>query len=214
VNLDLFDDPSLAPIPLEDADIRFMHGFYRDEQARRAFEVLLRETAWKQETIRLWDKEMLQPRLSAWYGDPGTHYTYSGKTFAPLPWLESLRVIKDDVERVTGHRFNSVLLNLYRNEDDSVAWHSDSEPEFGAEPAIASLSLGETRLFRLRHRTRKDVKRVDIALTNGSLLLMAGRTQRCWQHAIEKQRQPCGPRINLTFRAILPQTSQSSQSSR
>jgi alkylated DNA repair dioxygenase AlkB len=211
VNLDLFDDPSLAPIPLEDADIRFMHGFYREEQARRSFEVLLREAAWKQETIRLWDKEMLQPRLSAWYGDPGTHYTYSGKTFAPLPWLESLKGIKDDVERATGHRFNSVLLNLYRNEDDSVAWHSDSEPEFGAEPAIASLSLGETRLFRLRHRTRKDVKRVDIALTNGSLLLMAGRTQQCWQHAIEKQRQPCGPRINLTFRAILPRLPQLSR---
>lgn len=203
MNLSLFNEASnLLPIPLEDADLRFMQGFYATDEARRYFDILRQEAAWKQETIRLWDKDMLQPRLSAWYGDPGTHYTYSGKTFAPLPWLPALSVIRQDIERATGHRFNSVLLNLYRDERDSVGWHSDSEPEFGPEPVIASLSLGETRLFRLRHRRRKDLKRVDIALTDGSLLLMAGPTQRCWQHAIDKERQPCGPRINLTFRAI------------
>lgn len=196
-------EAALQPIPLPDADLRFMHGFYLPPRSEELFARLHAETPWRQETIMLWDQPRLQPRLTAWHGDPGRRYTYSGTTFEPQPWTPTLLAIKRDIEALTGREFNSVLLNLYRDEHDSVAWHSDHEREFGPDPVIASLSLGATRVFRLRHKTRKEQKRIDLELTDGSLLLMAGGTQRHWQHAIDKGRQPCGPRINLTFRTIL-----------
>jgi alkylated DNA repair dioxygenase AlkB len=202
--LSLFDpEPVLQAIPMPDADVSFMHGFCQPPHSLALLHTLQQEIAWNQETITLWERQRLQPRLSAWYGDPGKRYTYSGTTFHPHPWTPTLLEIKRDVEAATGHTFNSVLLNLYRDEHDSVAWHSDHEREFGDDPVIASLSLGETRVFRFRHKIRKDLKRVELALTDGSLLLMAGSTQRCWQHAIDKERRPCGPRINLTFRTIV-----------
>lgn len=202
--LALFDDMAAPdPIPMIDADVKFVHGFYRAPVSGQYMQALLDEIHWRQEKILLWGEERLQPRLSAWYGDAGSIYTYSGKTFEPLPWTETLLRIKIDIERVTGHRFNSVLLNLYRDQNDSVGWHSDDERELGNMPVIASLSLGETRIFRLRHKTRKDQKPVSIELTDGSLLLMAGGTQKHWQHTIPKERTARSARINLTFRTIL-----------
>lgn len=195
--------PALESIPMIDADVQFMHGFYSKPLTDRFMETLLREIAWRQEAIRLWDKQYLQPRLSAWYGDAGARYTYSGMTLEPIAWTATLLRIKEDIEAASGHRFNSVLCNLYRNEQDSVSWHSDNEAEFGDKPVIASLSLGETRVFKFRHRRRKEQKRLALELTDGSLLIMAGATQQCWQHAVEKERYPCGPRINLTFRHIV-----------
>lgn len=204
-NFDLFDGTpaSLESIPMPDADVRFMRVFYSMPQSAQYMESLLEEIEWREEKIRLWGKEMMQPRLSAWYGDAGSHYAYSGIALTPLPWTATLLRIRRDIEDACGHRFNSVLLNLYRNERDSVGWHSDAEAELGERPVIASLSFGATRIFRLRHKTRKEVKPVSIELTDGSLLLMAGATQSHWQHAINKQSQPCGQRINLTFRNIL-----------
>jgi alkylated DNA repair dioxygenase AlkB len=150
----------------------------------------------------LWNKEHLQPRLSAWHGDAGARYSYSGVMLEPHRWTDTLLRIKEDVEHATGQRFNSVLLNLYRNEGDSVGWHSDNETELGSRPVIASLSLGETRRFKLRHKTRKDQKTISLALTDGSLLVMSGTTQKFWRHAIDKEREPKDARINLTFRNI------------
>lgn len=202
--LGLFEPAAiLETIPMIDADMKFMHGFYRQPLSGQYMTILLHEIAWRQETIRVWDKQYLQPRLSAWYGDAGMRYTYSGMTLEPNAWTATLLQIKEDIERASGACFNSVLLNLYRNEHDSVGWHSDNEAEFGDKPVIASLSLGQTRIFKLRHKHRKDQKRVALELTDGSLLLMAGTTQKYWQHAIEKERHPCGPRINLTFRNIV-----------
>lgn len=201
--LPLFDRAAgLEPIPMADADVRFMHDFYRAPQTVALIERLREEIQWTQETITLWGKAHLQPRLSAWYGDAGASYAYSGVVLQPHPWTDTLLLIKKDIEDTTGHHFNRVLLNLYRDEHDSVGWHSDAEPELGEMPVIASLSLGETRTFRLRHKTRKDQKPVAIELTDGSLLLMAGQAQRFWQHAVNKERARCGPRINLTFRTI------------
>jgi alkylated DNA repair dioxygenase AlkB len=196
--------PTLESIPMADADVRFMPGFYDAATAARHFQSLQHDIAWRQDTIVLWGKPHLQPRLSAWYGDANSRYSYSGIALEPLPWTDTLRQIKHDIEQASGHCFNSVLLNLYRNERDSMGWHSDNEPELGLEPVIASLSLGETRTFKLRHRTRKNEKTVSIALTDGSLLLMAGPTQRFWRHAVEKESAQRGTRINLTFRRILP----------
>ncbi|RZI40959.1 alpha-ketoglutarate-dependent dioxygenase AlkB [Herbaspirillum sp. HC18] len=188
---------------MPDADVRYVRGFYRPPVTDELLRQLSQEIAWRQETITLWGKDYLQPRLSAWYGDEGRGYSYSGVVLKPLPWTETLLRIKDDVEKVTGYNFNSVLLNLYRDEHDSVGWHSDAEPELGKLPVIASLSLGETRTFRLRHKSCKAQKPVSIRLDDGSLLLMAGTTQHCWQHCVPKESEACGRRINLTFRTIL-----------
>jgi alkylated DNA repair dioxygenase AlkB len=199
----LFDTPGTwESIPAPDAELRVMPAFYRTPDTGVFMQLLLDETPWQQEIITLWGKQHLQPRLSAWYGDPGSSYSYSGVVLEPRPWTSTLLRIKSDVEEATGSRFNSVLLNFYRNGEDSVGWHSDAEPELGKCPVIASLSLGEARTFRLRHKSRKDLKPLLLELTDGSLLLMAGKTQHCWQHAIMKERDLRGPRVNLTFRTI------------
>ena len=159
---------------------------------------LLDETAWRAETIFLFGREVQQPRLSAWYGEKS--YTYSGRTFRPLPFTPLQREIKRVIEDVTGKRFNSVLLNYYRDGNDSMGFHSDDEPELGREPAIASLTFGDTRTFILKHKHQPKTLKID--LSDGSLLLMSGKLQNCWRHGINKERSPRGPRINLTFRRI------------
>lgn len=200
----LFDDAAFESIPLPDADVTFMHAFYRQPQSGQYMAALLDEVEWRQEKIVIGGQAHLQPRLSAWYGDAGTRYVYSGLKLEPLAWTATLLRIKEDIEAATGHRFNSVLVNLYRNEQDSVGWHSDDERVLGEHPVIASLSLGETRIFKLKHKTRKDRKTVSLELADGSLLVMAGTTQKFWRHAVDKEREAKGPRINLTFRNVLP----------
>ncbi len=165
---------------------------------------LIDQTPWRAEQIVLWGKRYLQPRLIAWYGDSGQRYAYSGIRLEPLPWTETLAHLKYVVEEAAGASFNSVLLNYYRNERDSMGFHSDDEPELGPRPVIASLSLGEQRTFIMQHRSRKDVPKLRIALRSGSLLVMQGETQKDWKHGIQKESARRGPRINLTFRKILP----------
>ena len=201
---DLFNTSGLLEtLVMPDADVRFMRNFYAPPLSRQTMTVLLNETAWRQEKINLWGRQHWQPRLSAWHGDPSAHYSYSGITLLPQPWTDTLQKIKHDIEAVTGVGFNSVLLNLYRNEHDSMGWHSDDERELGTEPVIASLSLGETRTFKFKHKTRHEQKPLAIDLTDGSLLIMAGATQEFWLHGIGKERRYKGRRINLTFRNIL-----------
>lgn len=203
-SLDLFDaSVQLESIHMPDADVRFMHAFYSPAVAGRLQDILMRETPWRQEEITLWGKQHLQPRLTCWYGHHGDDYSYSGIELVRNEWTPTLLQIRRDIESVSGHRFNSVLLNLYRDEHDSVGMHSDDEPEFGQQPVIASLSLGETRVFRLKHKTRRELKSIAIELTDGSLLVMAGATQQYWRHGINKENQNRKPRINLTFRTIV-----------
>lgn len=152
--------------------------------------------------MRFYGKEIDIPRLTAWYGDPGKSYTYSGISMPPLPWTETLRAIKSRIEGVVHAGFNSVLLNCYRSGKDGVSWHSDDEPELGPQPIIGSLSLGGTRVLQLRHKIRKYLPRVELALGAGSLLVMRDQTQRYWQHRIPKTKKSVAPRINLTFRVI------------
>lgn len=200
---ELFSDrQELEPIPIADADISFMRSFYSKRVADLYLEILLQETLWRQETIKIWGKEHLQPRLVAWYGDNGARYSYSGISMEPNAWTHALLSIKSDVERITGARFNSVLINLYRDQQDSVGWHSDDEHELGRNPVIGSLSLGETRTFKLKHKSKKQEKQYAFDLTNGSLLVMAGATQKHWLHSVDKEHVVKGPRINLTFRRI------------
>ena len=197
--MDLFSaDTTLQPIPIEDGELFFLPQLALPLANDEILQRLLAEIVWREESIFIWGKLQKQPRLSAWYGD--ARYTYSGRTFHPLPFTPLLLEIKRAVEQATGRRFNSVLLNQYRNERDSMGFHSDDETELGPEPAIASVTFGATRTFILKHKTLP--KTVKLDLTDGSLLLMAGTLQRHWRHGINKETRPRGLRINLTFRLI------------
>lgn len=160
---------------------------------------LLTETPWRQDSLNFGGKPVLVPRLQAWYGD--RRYGYSGLKLAPLPWTPVLDGIRRKISQAAQLEFNSVLVNYYRDGNDSVAWHSDDERELGPDPRIASLSLGATRRFELKHRTRKQT-RMSMPLENGSLLLMGSGLQRHWMHQLPKEAGITLPRINLTFRFI------------
>jgi alkylated DNA repair dioxygenase AlkB len=203
--------PSLYPAPLQpgaealalpDGEVILYEAFFTPAESEQLFTQLLATTQWAQSHLKIYGKEIAEPRLTAWYGDAGKSYTYSGITRQPLAWTPALSQIKERVESVAQSTFNSVLLNLYRDGRDSIGWHQDNEPELGQNPVIASVSFGATRRFRLRHKRRKDLPLVELDLTQGSLLIMRGTTQHFWQHQIPKTAELVGPRINLTFRMI------------
>jgi alkylated DNA repair dioxygenase AlkB len=188
-------------LDLPDAEVIFYPALFDAAESERLFHELNTTTQWEQKHLRLPSGMVALPRLVAWYGDAGKVYTYSNLTFNPHLWTPAMLEIKERVEKVSSAVFNSVLLNLYRNEQDSVGWHSDDEPELGIHPVIASVSFGVTRDFQLKHRTESKLKHT-VQLTSGSLLLMRGTTQEFWKHQLPKAKQPTAPRINLTFRII------------
>lgn len=177
-------------------------AFFSHAESDKFFHALLNDIFWKQEKIKLYGKEVDIPRLTAWYGDSGKSYSYSGISMMPAPWTDTLLEIKERVDREARVRFNSVLLSLYRSGQDSLSWHQDDEPELGEDPVIASVSFGATRSFQFKHKARKELRKVSIDLTHGSLLIMKGPTQRYWVHQVPKTPRSVGPRINLTFRVI------------
>jgi alkylated DNA repair dioxygenase AlkB len=189
-------------LDLPDAEVLFCPNFFPEADAKRLLGELLATTEWRQEVFKLYGREMPFPRLTAWYGDEGTTYTYSGLKNIPASWTAPILEVKRAIEPACGVTFNSVLLNRYRTGRDSVTWHADDEPEFGKNPVIASVSLGATRVFKFRHKHRKELKR-RVELTHGSLLIMRGGTQENWEHQIPKTDRPVGERVNLTFRAVI-----------
>ncbi|MEM6343248.1 MAG: alpha-ketoglutarate-dependent dioxygenase AlkB [Bacteroidota bacterium] len=189
-------------IPIEDGKLVYDPDFLGAVERRSLREHLIEHVAWRQEPIKIFGKEVMQPRLTAWYGDPGTAYSYSGIVMEPLPWTEPLAEIKKRIEDFAGAPFNSVLLNYYRDGQDSMGWHSDNEPELGPNPVIASLSLGGVRRFHLKHRKRKDLETRRMDLLDGSLLVMGGALQHHWLHQISKTKKAVAGRINLTFREV------------
>ncbi|HEY2774711.1 MAG TPA: alpha-ketoglutarate-dependent dioxygenase AlkB [Candidatus Binatia bacterium] len=201
----LFADEAqhLARLPIADAEVLFLRWLDLGQEPEAVLRRLIDESDWRGETIRVWDKTYLQPRLIAWHGDDGTGYRYSGRHHEPMPWTPLLLDLRGRVEAAAGCRFDSVLVNFYRDGNDSVAMHSDDEGELGPEPVIASLSLGRTRTFVMRHKTDRSQKIRRLELPSGSLLVMRGETQRHWQHGVPKVKAPCGPRMNLTFRRLL-----------
>ncbi len=200
--MDLFEDGHSESLAIDGAEIvLWRHVEFGDD--KQLLERLIKETPWRQDRITLWGKSYLQPRLLAWYGDAGTAYSYSGITLVAEPWSELLLSIKSKVETLSGSTFNSVLVNYYRDQRDSMGFHADDEQELGENPVIASVSFGEERRFVLKHKRRKDLDRLVLPLPSSSLLLMAGETQKNWKHGIPKETRPRGPRINLTFRTII-----------
>jgi alkylated DNA repair dioxygenase AlkB len=198
---------SLLPAPVS-TDLELFEGAARlwprafePAEATQLFDQLRRDVQWQQEEIVIFGQRRQVPRLVAWHGDAGASYVYSGTDHQPEPWTPVLERIRDRVQALTGAPFNAVLLNLYRDGRDGMGWHADDEPELGRDPVIASLSLGATRRFCLRHRRCKELK-LDLPLPHGSLLCMSGATQHHWVHALPKTRLPVAERINLTFRLV------------
>jgi alkylated DNA repair dioxygenase AlkB len=190
---------------LKDAYLMYKPDFLTIYDADDVFKKLKDNLQWEQGEIHMFGKKVLEPRLTAWYGDEGKTYKYSGKMQHPLSWTSELLSLKHKIEQLElpdiNLKFNSVLANYYRNGNDSMGWHADDERELGQNPVIASLNLGETRRFLIRRKNDKNVK-IEIALTHGSLLIMAGAMQYYWQHAVPKEPKKANPRINLTFRHI------------
>ncbi len=192
-------------------------NYFSIEEADNFFNSFKKNINWKQEKMMLYGKEMNFARLTAWYGEPGKKYRFSGKTYEPNSWheFEDIFNIKSNIEYDAGEKFNSVLLNYYRDGNDYISWHSDNEKELGRNPIIGSVTFGCERIFRLRRYEDKNDK-LDIPLTHGSLLVMDGATQHNWQHMIPKKSfkkeqnldlfnseiSKGIERINLTFRHI------------
>jgi alkylated DNA repair dioxygenase AlkB len=174
--------------------------FLSEEIADRALTELLQSDSWEQQTLLMYGSFVDEPRLSTWHSE-GQTYTYSGSARTPQPWTPLLRSIREQCERQTAHSFNGVLVNFYRDGNDHLGWHSDDELINGSEPLIASISLGAERRFDMRHR--ESGKIVSTPLRHGSLLVMSGLSQRCWEHRIPKIPRLADARVNLTFRRLL-----------
>ncbi len=181
---------------------------WRDLDSDALARIAFRNIRWKQDHIRLYGKRMPLPRLTAWYGDRGRTYTYSGITSTPNPWNDRLLDLKRRVEAVADVEFNSVLLNWYRDGSDHLGWHADDEAELGRNPTIASVNFGATRDFILRRKDDRSTRLV-LPLGHGTLLLMRGALQHHWEHSVPKRLKVTESRFNLTFRRILAEASAS-----
>ena len=184
-----------------DGTATLYHDFLDTQFAMRAFNQIRDESQWEQPEITIFGNTVLEPRLSTWHNELGEGYKYSGVMRRAQPFSKTLSDIRKRCSEVTNTPFNSALVNFYRNGQDGVGWHSDNEACNGPEPTIASVSLGATRRFDMRHR--KTGETIKIQLESGSLLVMAGKSQHCWVHQVAKTKRVHEPRINLTFRCVI-----------
>ncbi len=192
----------MQSIHIKGGELLLHPDFLTESESTNLFERLLESTSWNQDEIQIFGKWHKQPRLTAIYADKGVKYSYSGLTQKTAPWPDYLLPVKQKIESTAGADFNLVLLNYYRDGQDSMGWHSDDEKELGKNPCIASLSIGAARDFKFRPKKNIDAKPFIVNLSNGSLLIMIGETQEHWQHSIAKSKKVLAPRINLTFRRI------------
>jgi alkylated DNA repair dioxygenase AlkB len=188
------------PVILKNGEYIYNPSFLTRDQANFYLEAFKNNIEWKQESMNMYGKQVLFPRLTSWYGDNDKPYSFSGITLNPHPWNKELLEIKKLIEPICNVEFNSVLLNLYRDGNDSISWHTDAEKELGINPVIASVNFGAERIFQLRHIETNE--RIDIPLKHGSLLIMQGELQHFWQHQVPKTKKVNSERINLTFRVI------------
>lgn len=186
-------------VPFE-GELYWLSRFYPQTEADAYFQRFYQGLDWRQEQLFIYGRWLLAPRLIAWYGESQARYRYSGIDHQPHPWTAELVAIRNDLQTVCQHPFNSVLANLYRDGRDSMGCHADNEKELGKNPVIASVSFGDTRLLRFRHA--KTGQKLDIELAHGDLLVMAGELQHHWRHELPKTRKLKQPRVNLTFRRI------------
>jgi len=198
--LSLFDSEEFYEFPKDLLEYR--ENFIHWDEAEDLKNHLLQTAPWEQRTQKMYDKTVITPRLTAWYGDHNKSYeSADNNTSITNSWTPELLALKEKIEKEFGYKFNGVLLNLYRNNNDSVAWHRDKESRYGSRPIIASISLGQTRNFDFRKKDHHQSK-YSLPLPNGSLLIMKGDLQENWEHRIAKSTTPMKQRINLTFRLI------------
>lgn len=204
MTLPLFDDEPPIDLINSDGIVTCWQALLLDDEAYALFDELLNSPNWRQESITVYDKRHLQPRLTAWFGEYGVSADGGyQKLYQTVMFTPRLLMLKNKIEAMTGYRFNCVLANLYRDGQDSVGYHADNERILGVNPVIASYSLGETRCFILKHNQDK-LQKATCKLQHNSLLLIHGALQHHWQHCITKTQRPVAPRINLTFRLIKP----------
>ena len=182
-------------------ELYYIENAISREQSDEYFSMLFTEIKWKQEPIKIFGKEILQPRLTAWYGDETKPYTYSGLTMQADHWTDVLLELKAVADEYSGVTSTSVLMNLYRDGKDGLGWHRDNEKMLGPAPVISSVSLGAVRTFQLRsYLDKKNL--ISLELAPGSIVIMKGDSQKEWEHRVPKTAKPVGPRINLTFRDV------------
>lgn len=182
--------------------LEYHPDFFNVRETDFLLDKFIQDTPWKQKVVSMYDKQVVTPRLTAWYADPETYDYTSLRRSAPMVWTPELLMIKEKVEVISGVRFNSVLLNYYRDGNDSVAWHSDNEKALGPRPVIASVSFGQVRCFDIRCKQNHSEK-YSIKLESGSLMIMKGDLQQHWEHRVAKSVQPMRARVNLTFRIVI-----------
>lgn len=183
-----------------DGRAELIHDFFGTADADTHLAALLGEVRWEQAELIVFGRKVVEPRMSVWYADNGMDYVYSNATRTAHSFTPTLDLLRSEVETRTGARFNSALVNLYRDGSDRLGWHADNEECNGPEPTIASLSFGAERHFDLRHRATGETHRV--TLPHGSLLMMSGALQRHWVHQVPVMRKVMTPRINVTFRLV------------
>jgi alkylated DNA repair dioxygenase AlkB len=196
------NDPTANLLPF-DGTANYYGPVFSEAEAQQYFAALLNGVRWKNDETVIFGKHIVTARKVAWYGDSDYSYTYSGTTKQALLWTPDLLRLKSIVERLTGWKFNSCLLNLYQDGNEGMAWHSDDEKMLGPNSTIASLSFGAERKFCFKHKSRPET--VSIVLESGSLLVMKDATQSNWLHSVPKSKKITTPRINLTFRTIVSQ---------
>lgn len=199
--MSLFGDEHKELLPYDGSAV-FIEWALGDLSWEAVLQQLIDEVPWEAHTIRMFGKEYPQPRLVAWFGDPGSEYSYSGLKMNVRPWTPLISQLREIAQEHAGVVFNSVLVNLYRDGNDKVSWHRDNEPELGNTPTIGSMSLGAPRRFKFRHLDSRDV--VEVVLPPGSMVIMSGLSQSCWEHEVPRQAAVKEPRINLTFRQVRP----------
>jgi len=187
-------------VKVTNGEYRYFPNFFKRADADRLLKAFMENIEWKQEEMNMYGRILKFPRLTAWYGDNDKPYSFSGITLQPHPWNKELKEIKSQIEPICKNEFNSVLLNLYRDGNDSISWHTDAEKELGENPLIASVNFGAEREFQLRHQKTREKE--SILLQHGSLLIMQGELQHYWQHQLPKTKKIVKERVNLTFRII------------
>jgi alkylated DNA repair dioxygenase AlkB len=201
--LDLFGNPEAETkthFTIQNGEYVYIPDFFSKKKADDYFQALLQNIEWKQESMNMYGRQIDFPRLTAWYGDNDKPYSFSGITLSPHPWSKELLEIKQRIEPKADVEYNSVLLNRYRDGNDSISWHTDAEKELGQNPVIASVNFGAERKFQLKHMETGE--KIEINLKHGSLLVMKGELQHFWKHQVPKTKKKVSERINLTFRVI------------
>lgn len=199
--MDLFSQEK-QHFKLPNAELIYIPNFFTPHQSDAYFRAIKDQTNWRHDDITVFGKTYKQPRLTALFGDNNQSYSYSNIVMHPDAFTEDLQSIKTKVEEFSEETFNTLLINLYRDGNDSNGWHADNEKELGENPVIASVSFGEARPFHFKHRKLKD-QRHKLVLNHGSLLVMKGEMQQHWLHQIAKTKKNIAPRINLTFRKLI-----------